>query len=71
MTIFATLGINPYMSGITSESPTLSFLGIRLLYSTLLFEQMSADTGFPLVFRIPDEILADIFLLNTNSSVEF
>ena len=32
---------------------------------------MSADTGFPLVFRIPDEILADIFLLNTNSSVEF
>ena len=31
---------------------------------------MSADTGFPLVFRIPDEILADIFLLNTNG-VEF
>ena len=32
---------------------------------------MSADTGFPLVFRIPDEILADVFLLNTNRAVEF
>ena len=32
---------------------------------------MGADTGFLLVFRITDEILADIFLLNTNRAVEF